>query len=218
MAHKSHTAHHLMHHLPVEPTVAIVLSAAGVLTSWASYQAELWDGVQLMRYGRADGHRVEASSSALEASLTRAVEVSLFRAWIEAKSDGDDRLAGFYEARFPRNLGSAFSEWVALRPLENPKAPPSPFAMPSYRPQGSAQAASLEARAEADFRAAIEAKHTADAYVRGSLVLASAMFLGGICQVFKQAGARFALTLMSVLALLAGTVQIVRLPMLPLGH
>jgi hypothetical protein len=218
MAHSPHGMHHFMGHLPVEPIAAIVLSAAGVLTSWAGYQSAMWDGVQMANYGRSQSHRVEATQAALDAGMTRAVEVGLFRAWAEAKVKRDGHLAAYYEERFPRDLHRAFNEWMAQRPMENPDAAESPFALSSYRPHGMVVATDLDAKADKEFQDAIQAKHTADAYVRAGVVLASAMFFAGIGQVFKRPMARLLLAATSLLALVLGTVLVVTLPVLALSQ
>lgn len=217
MGHSSHGSHNPLHHLPVEPVAAIVLSAAGVLTSWAGYQAELWDGVQLVHYGRASSHRVEASQAALEVGVQRAVEVGLFRAWAEARSEGDQRMARFYEDRFPPTLKEAFDLWVADRPLDDPKGVESPFAHKGYTPDGLAAAKALERDADKEFQSAIQAKHHADAYVRAAVVLALAMFFAGIGQVFKHPLARAILAVTSIVGLLLGAAQMLTLPVLQLS-
>lgn len=218
MAHSPHGAHHLIGHLPMEPVAAIVLSAAGVLTSWAGYQAAMWDGIQMAKYGLSSSHRVEASQAALDAGMVRAVEVGLFRAWAEAKVRRDAQLAAYYEERFPDDLKTAFDEWVAERPMENPRAAASPFALSSYRPKGLAVAAALDAKADQEFQAAVKAKHTADAYVRAGVVLGIAMFFAGIGQVFKRPMARLLLAVTSLVALVLGTVLVVTLPVLALNQ
>lgn len=214
MAHSSHGAHHHLSHLPVEPVAAIVLAASGVLTSWAGYQASLWDGMQLVHYGRSATYRMESSQMALDASLQRAVEVGLYRGWAEAKFEGEERMAKYYEQRFPLELREAFVAWMATEPLDNPKAPPSPFAMKSYRPQGYVDAAALDAKAEKEFQSAMKAKHTADTYLRGGVILATAMFFAGIGQVFKRPVDRIGLAAMAILAMVVGALQIVTLPAL----
>lgn len=218
MSHSVHGHQHFLSHIPVEPLAAVVLSAAGALTSWAGYQGSLWDGVQLVHYGEAGEHRVEATHAALDASMVRAVEVGLFRAWAEAMSKGDENLARFYEARFPFDLRTAFQQWRALQPVERSKAPPTPFALESYRPAGFTKAKLLEAQADKAFQAAIKAKHQADAYMRAAVVLASAMFFAGIGQAFDRPAVRALLLTMSIAALALGIVQMVRLPVLALGE
>ena len=216
MSHGSHGAHQLLHHLPVEPIIAVVLSLSGLLTSWATYQAELWDGVQLVRYGRAGAYRVEASRAEISADQTRAVEVGLFQGWAAAKVAGDERLARFYEARFPPDLRAAFPQWLEQGGIQDARAAPSPFAMASYNPRARSEAAALERRSEQTFQAGMEAKHTADAFLRASVVLSTAMFLGGIGQVFRNSRVRAGLTAVSVLTLLVGAVQVLRLPAIAL--
>lgn len=218
MNEAAHTARHLMHHPPAEAVAAVVLSAAGVLTSWASYQASLWDGAQMVHYSRAAAHRLKATQATLDVSMNRAVEINLFQAWVEAKSHDDDRLADFYQARFPIELREAFPIWLAQRPFQNPKAEPSPFSLPTYRPTGRAVAAEAEADADAEFRAAIAAKQTADAHTRAAVILAGAMFFGGIGQAFKQRRVRLILTLMGILSLVGGAALTLTLPMLALGQ
>ena len=214
MNQTSQRGHQILSRLPVEPVAAIVLATSGVLTSWAGYQAEMWDGLQLVHYGRSSSHRVEASQAALDANLTRAVEVSLFRAWAEAKARNDNELAAFYEARFPRDLQKVFPAWIALRPLDRADAPPSPFALDTYRPQGLAAAAALEAQSDAEFQAAIRAKRTADSYVRSGVILAMAMFFAGIGQVFRRQGPRAGLAVTAGVALLVGAIQLLQLPIM----
>jgi hypothetical protein len=126
----------MLHHMPVELPVAAVLSAAGMLSSWAGYEASLWDGMQFLQYSNSSTSRLAASAAMLDANLTRSTEVGVFRNWVEAKLKGDARLAAFYQERFPRDLDKAFPEWLAQRPFENPRAPPSPFSLASYRPRG----------------------------------------------------------------------------------
>jgi hypothetical protein len=212
MGEGSHGAHHHLHHPPVELAVAAVMSIAGVLSSWSAYQSSLWDGAQFLHYSRTGAYRLEASQTALDASMTRSVEVGLFGAWAEARLQGNERLASFYAARFPPALRGPFAEWLAQRPFENPQAAASPFSLPSYRPRGQAAATAMEAKAEEEFRAAIGAKHHADAYDRAAAVLSSAMFLAGIGQVFKHRPIRLTVTMLSVLILVAGAALVVFLP------
>lgn len=218
MNETAHTARHLMHHLPPEAVAAVVLSAAGVLTSWASYQASLWDGAQMVHYSKASAYRLEATETALDVGLNRAVEVDLFQAWVAARINGDEQLADFYQDRFPPNLRAAFPAWIAQRPFNNPKAEPSPFTLPAYRPAGRAVAAAAEAKAEGEFQAAIKAKHTADAHTRAAVILAGAMFFGGIGQAFSRRWVRRVLTIMGVLSLVGGAALTLTLPMLVLGQ
>lgn len=198
----------------IEIVIAVVLSVAGLVTSWASYQSSLWSGQQDAHYSRATALRVQASQAALDRSTLRAVEVGLFTSWLSAKSAGDDALAGFYEQRFPADLKPAFEAWMAQRPLQNPTAPPSPFAMSNYGQRGEATSKLLEAKADAEFEAGQQANDWSDGYTQSAVALAMAMFFGGIAQVFRARGVRLALTFVAIVACGVGLQRIARLPMI----
>lgn len=196
----------------IEVAAAAVLAAAALATSWASYQAALWDGEQAASYSRAEGLRVEAASSAQLASARASVDVGLFTAWLNAWAGGDERLAGFYAARFPPAFRPAFDAWVATGPLTNPHAPPSPFAMPIYRPTGASEAKALKARAAAEFERGQRDNDISDNYVQAAAILAMALFFGGIGQVFRRPRVRIALVVLALAATAFGVLRILTLP------
>ena len=55
-------------------------------------------------------------------------------------------LADFYFKRFRAEFRPAVDAWVATRPLKNPNAPLTPFAMPQYKLAARAEAERLDAR------------------------------------------------------------------------
>jgi hypothetical protein len=70
--------------------------------------------------------------------------------------------------------------WIATKPLENPTAPLTPFAMPNYRLAATSRADRLEVAAEA---AAAEARRDiqhANEYVLAVVLCSAALFFGGI--------------------------------------
>lgn len=200
----------------LEALVAIVISAAGLLTSWSSYQATLWSGEQTVQYSRAGADRVKSTRAALEANVTRSIEVDLFSAWLGVTDAGNDRLANLYAERFPPDLQMAFKAWILQHPFDNPTAPSSPFRMPGYRPAGLVAAEALEARAEMEFVAGQQANRTADAFTRGAVILAMSMFFGGIAQAFKGRAVRLGLAVMALVCCVLGVVQIFTLPLIVL--
>ena len=89
-------------------------------------------------------------------------------------------LADFYFKRFRQEFRPAVNAWVATRPLKNPNAPPTPFAMPQYRLEARAEADRLEAEAEA-FAAQVRRNiQRASNYVLGVVLFASALFFAGM--------------------------------------
>jgi hypothetical protein len=201
----------------LEIVVAVAISIAGLGTSWSAYQAAVWNGVQTVHYGRANGARVTASTAALKAAATETWEVGLLSAWIEAEEQGNDRLASFYEKRFPAEFRPAFDEWTAQKPLDNPDAAPSPFRLSSYRNAGVEQAEALTRKADAEFKAGQDSNRTSVAFTQCAVILATAMFFGGIGQVFAVRGLRILLCAVSVTACLWGLGRILILPALVFG-
>lgn len=196
---------------------ATILSFAGLGSAWASYQAALWDGEQAANYSIANTIRVEASGGRLESDMHVLVDVAGFSAWLDAMAVEDTRLAEFYRARFLPEFRASFESWLAMTPLRNPDAPPTPFAMPGYVPAGRAEAARREAEAAAAFAEGQEANRVSDVFVRGSVILATAMFFAGIGQVFKGAAVRVVLAVLAGGILLLGGAQILSLPVLAPG-
>jgi hypothetical protein len=210
---------------PSSPTVrlmeivaAVVLSAAGLMASWASHQGAMWNGMQSIHMSRANLERGVAAKARLEGDLTRAVEVDLFSDWIEAKSRGNDTLAQFYRTRMPVDFRATFEAWLATRPLDDPDAPPTPFAMPGSRPSEFATADEAERVADAEFDLGEKANHASYAYNRAGVVLATSMFFGGIGQVFRQPSVRFILTAVAIVTWLIGLQLILVIPAVSLGE
>lgn len=196
----------------LEIVIATVLSISGLATSWAGYQAALYDGEQAAHFSRHDALRVAASGAQLEAQGRRSVQINLFMAWLEARARGEERLAALFQTRFPPELNSAFQAWVALDPLKNPAAPSSPFDMPNYRPRGEEQAKRLEAHADALFEEGRRDRLTSDHYTQAAVFMSIALFFGGIGQVFKVRPVRLALLAVAIIALLLGVARILSLP------
>jgi hypothetical protein len=160
---------------------------------------------------------VAAATAALKAAATETWEVGVLSDWVQAKEGGNDRLASFYEKRFPAEFRPAFDEWAAQRPLENPDAAPSPFRLSSYRNSGIEEAEALNRKAEVEFRTGQDSNRTSIAFTQCAVILASAMFFGGIGQVFGARGLRILLCAVSVMACLWGLERILVLPALLFG-
>lgn len=200
----------------IEITTAVVLGTAGLLATWATYQAALWDGRQAEHYSRANALRTIATRRSLQADARQAVEVNMFNVWLEAQAHGDRGLAAFYRDRFPDDFRPAFQDWLSARPLSR-GAPPFPFTMPSYRPKGAAEAQALEAQADATFRRGQSDNRVSDSYGQATVFLGMALFFGGICQVFRIRYVRYLLITVSIVACATGIVELMFLPVLRPG-
>jgi hypothetical protein len=106
--------------------------------------------------------------------------VATFTQWANAYARKETVLADFYFARFRPEFEPAVTAWVATRPLRNPDAPLTPFAMPEYQVAARAEAATLEAQAEASAAEARTNVQRATNYVLGVVLFASALFFAGM--------------------------------------
>jgi hypothetical protein len=196
---------------------AIVLSIAALLTSWASFQAALWDGEQASAYTRAGQARVQASLLATENGQYQAGDLFLFIQWLNAYAGQDRLLQDFYLKRFRPEFRRAFDAWAIRRPMQNSQAPNSPFVMPEYRPDLARQAQAADRHADQLFEQGQRCNDISDSYVGATVVLALALFLGGIGQTFKRPHLTAGLTVLAALACVFGFVRLIALPALPLG-
>jgi hypothetical protein len=194
-----------------------VLSIAALGSSWAAFEAGVWDGEQASHYTRSETLRVQATRAGLEGDTAAAIEVQMFSTWLQAKARNEPQLADFYQARFPPRFKPVFNDWLAQRPLLNTSAPPSPFSMPGYQRPGLAHARELDAEADKAFAQGQYDRSVSDAFQQGATVLALALFFGGIGQVFKVPAGRIVLLTIAVLALVIGFVRLLSLPAQVLG-
>lgn len=201
----------------IEVVTVLVLSVAGLLTSWSSFQSLLWEGRQAAHYSRANLIRTKASTAELQADARRAIDVHLFSAWMAAKSTGKDKLAEIYRVRFPPELRTAFDAWMRTNPFENPNAPASPFSNGGVRPPGEQASGSLGEQAAREFDAGIEANRIADDFAQATVFFAIALFFGGIAQVFRFRSARLILLAVALAACIVAVVRLMGLPMIKPG-
>jgi hypothetical protein len=201
----------------LEIASAIVLSVAALASSWATYESGLWDGEQATHYASANNLRTEASRRALEGDVLASAEVQIFNSWLQAEARNESALADFYRARFPPRFRPAFNAWLAEKPFTNPSAPLSPFAMPVYNRPGRAMADALDAKAAKAFNEGQYANAVSDTFQQSATILAVALFFGGIGQVFKSRTPRIVLLTVACLALVAGFLRLIGLPLQILG-
>ena len=166
--------------LIAEIAATVLLALAAVATAWSGYQASQWHGEQALAQSRATATRVEATRSSGVASRQIEVDVATFSQWIDAYARGESALAAFYSRRFRDEFRPAFERWIASRPLTNPEAAPTPFALPEYRLQALADADRLEGEAAAAGQEVRTDVERANRYVLAVVLFATAIALAGI--------------------------------------
>ncbi len=168
------------HDRQIELLVTILLAIATVATAWSSYQSARWSGVQTINFSRANAARVDSTAQSTLAGQQTQLDVATFIAWVDAYQSKDTTLSDFYFKRFRAEFKPAVDAWVATKPLKNPSAPLTPFAMPQYKLAAQENAKALARTAE---RATAQAKvdnQRSDNYVLAVVLFASALFFAGI--------------------------------------
>ncbi len=189
-----------------EIVAVVLLALTALMTAWSGYQASLWDGVQSSNYTQASAARTRSAQAHTEANQFRIADLSVFENYMDARVDGDDALASFYEQRFRDEFVVAFEAWNALDPMNNPDVPHSPLAMPEYQLAADAEAADLAATADRLFQEGEDANTYSDVYTLTTLLFAVVLFFAAISERFTLVPARAALLILAAVGLIAGTI------------
>jgi hypothetical protein len=188
-----------------EVASTVLLALAAVATAWCSYQATRWNGEQVKASSRTNALRIEAARAQGRAQAVTQVDVATFTEWVDAYAHRETRLADFYFRRFRSEFKPAVTAWLATKPLRNPKAPLTPFAMPQYRLAATAEADRLDAESEASAAIVRRYIQRASNYVLGVVLFAVALFFAGMSAKLAGRAVRLA-TLALGWAPFAGTV------------
>jgi hypothetical protein len=191
---------------------AVLLALATVATAWSGYQSTRWNGEQAKAGARANALRIDSTKADGLANAQTQVDVATFTQWVDAYARDDDRLARFYLARFRPEFAPAVRAWVATRPLQNPAAPLTPFAMPQYRLAAREEAERLDAQAEVQAGLARRDIQRATNYVLGVVLFASALFFAGMSTRMRSPRAAVALLAVGAAVFLLTTLWIATSP------
>jgi hypothetical protein len=99
---------------------------------------------------------------------------------VDAYARDEELLVDFYFARFRDEFKPAVSAWIATRPLRNPDAPLTPFAMPQYRLAAEEEADRLDAEAEVSSATVRRNIQRASNYVLAVVLFAVSLFFAGM--------------------------------------
>ena len=164
----------------VELVATVLLAVATVATAWSGYQSTRWNGEQSKAAARANALRIDSAKAASLANSQTEIDVATFTQWVNAYAQKQTELADFYFKRFRKEFRPAVDAWAATKPLKNPEAPLTPFAMPQYKLAARAEADRLDAEAELSAAQARRNIQRASNYVLGVVLFASALFFAGM--------------------------------------
>lgn len=191
---------------------AILLSLATVSSAWCAYQSARWNGVQSIYFSDAASLGREAVHNSLLGQQRISIDVSVFLEFAAAKSQNNDVLSDFLYQRFDPELKKATDAWLALKPLKNPDAPPSPLDMPEYAVQELQTAKQMRLQMEEKHLAARSANRASDNYVLLTVLFAMVLFFGGIANKFQSRRVKTGVLLVGTVVYLATLVMVIRYP------
>jgi hypothetical protein len=198
----------------LELIATLLLAVAAVATAWASYQATRWNGEQVRASSRTTALRIEAARAADLADSQTEIDVATFIQWIDATAIRDDELAQFYEARFRPEFEPAFEAWLATDPLNDPAAPPTPFAMDEYQLAARADATDLDRQSEASAAIVLRNVRRSADFVLAVVLFAASLFFAGISTKVDRMALRAATLGIGCLLFLGTVVWVATLPMI----
>jgi hypothetical protein len=169
----------------LEIASTLLLTISAVAAAWSAYEAARWSGLQTIDYSQADAHRVQATRAATLAGQARITDIMNFNFWLDAAESKNTTLQQFYERRFRDEFLVAFNAWLKTDALNNPNAPPSPVRMAEYQLADQAQSDRLQQEAADLFEAGRAANELSEKYILNGVILAIALFFGGISERFK---------------------------------
>jgi hypothetical protein len=205
-----HEEHH--HDRLISILEAVMLAVVTLVAAWSGYSAAKWGTESSLHLANASAIRTK-STKANEQSLSyRIGDALLMNAWLAAHATGDAKQQQIMEKRFTPELRVAFDAWIKTDPFTNPKAPAGPQAMPQYHAPGSAASVAYAKQADDEYTDGQHAGHTADDYIRVTVILASVLFLIGISTHFRLRGVRFALIGVGAVLLVLAAIQLLLLP------
>lgn len=158
----------------------VVLALATIATAWGGYQAARWNSATGSSYSNENTFLQASNRADARADADLQIDVAVFLEWIDATAAEDKRLARFYEDRFRDEFKPAFEEWIASRPLEDPEAAATPFALSSYRLANAVEADRLRAESAVAGAIARENSQIADNYVFVTVLFATTLFFAGV--------------------------------------
>lgn len=164
----------------IEVVATVLLSVAAVATAWSGYQATRWNGEQAKASGTTNKIRVEAARAQGLSEAQTQVDIATFVQWVDAYALNRTVLSDFYFKRFRQEFRPAVNAWLATKPLKNPNAPLTPFAMPQYKLAAAAEAERLDAEAEISSATVRRNIQRASNYILGVVLFSVSLFFAGM--------------------------------------
>ncbi len=195
-----------------ELAAAVLLGLAAVATGWTAYQSTLWSGKSVFALNDASGAARRATALEVESLQYRALDVGVFLQYLDALSRGDQRLAEFIYRRSRPEMKTAIVAWLATRPLTNPNAPQTPFAMKEYHLPAQDEAERLNAAYYDRLHEADLASGHSSRYVLMTVPFAIVSLFSGLSTRFASPAVKMAIVGLALAVFISAAVVLASLP------
>lgn len=196
----------------LEAIALLLLSLATVGTAWCSFQSATWGGMSQRMSNLSAAASRRAVTAELQSYQFTLCDVLLFSQHINAQAGSNATLARFYSDRFRGEAKTAFNTWMATGPFDNTNAPAHPFLPDLYRPQLLDQARAAEEESQRLWQQAGEAGRVSRSYILITVMLASALFCGGVASKFEALWVRRAVLVLGLASFGFAAVRLLTLP------
>lgn len=169
-----------------EPATVILMALTTICTTWCSYESSRWSGRSSGFQNHTNELQRRSLALAVESNQVEDMQASIFIAMMNAKLNGDQKLADFYTARIGGELKPAYEKWLALKPFENATAPPHPFVPGLYVPRFTTDIQELNNEAALSQTEANTSSKNAANYLSNTVLLAAVLFFAGTAGKFDQ--------------------------------
>jgi len=211
----------------VDILATIVMAFAALTTAWSAFQSDQWGDTMSFSLSEAAAARTESTRHFTRGGQLSEVDVSTFIAWLEAAQDelaggeidvtdgyvpDPDTSSGFLYERFRPEFRVAMDAWLATRPLINPEAPPTPFAMDEYQVAEESEANRLQQLADEKARQAHAADDNDDKYVLSTILFAGVFLFAGLSTKMRSRMGQNLMLGFSIVLLVSGFVYLLSVP------
>jgi hypothetical protein len=196
----------------LDVVATVLLALATVATAWSGYQASRWNGEQAKAASRTTGIRILAARAQSLAQAQTQVDVATFSSWADAYAQKDTALADFYFKRFRPEFRPAVVAWIATKPLKNPRAPLTPFAMPEYKLKAQTDAERLDSESAQSAAAVQQYIQRSTNYVFAAVLFAMTLFFAGMSTKLPTAQLRRVLLGLGVIVFVGTSVWLATSP------
>ena len=196
----------------VEVVSTVVFAPAAVATAWSSCQATRWNGEQTTASSRTNAIRIDAARAQDLAEAQTQVDLATFTQWPVAYAKNETELADVYVKRFRAEFKPAVHAWVATRPLRNPDAPLTPFAMSRYRLAAEREAKQLDGQTELSTATVRFDIQRASKHVLGVVLFAVSLLFAGMSTELSTARLRHVTIAVGCVIFVAAAIWIATFP------